>query len=1065
MTTRREKRKVTKNPPVTRYNLDPTTPVHRQSLATTPAMVENRQPESTPQIRYAIPDQPQRPEPSLNRNKSEHKGQSDWLIGFCHHPVGDHNTVFAGIFAPCALYGKTHWRLKNVSLGRDPHDFKPSDGFGLTVIQRARIRAQYRIAGSVGDDVVKALFCGPCAMMQHDREVRAREGDVGLVKSSDQMSQTQPKSPQPMKYPLPRATSAEDPGVESRIFKQEPSQKVQKRSAKSELKEIPAEAILSAGELSSQYTRENEMEAVSNLIFMQNHRNTINAVNASAGVGNVDGSSSSNQRTRVGCNRDSLASLTNCSTFVGELDSSGSSEDEDDLKGCEKLSRMPARGHLSYVHDFSDCSATMTVLDHYAEEERAFREDGTIRCLVHSGETNPNKPALNVVTTRSTRSSSSSTIRQHTSQEDAVETLCSEPVNQNRISSYSVVPRKSSSIRDSLRQNRLASCPTIPGMSTLGTSASSVKKDRMLNCTVETAPPSSSSSSVMQYDISNCKSDIMDDSNPSTPLMQYSQYCHLLDESTLVFDSPISRSPSKSRAFSCTALSPVAAREQHPLADCFNVSGDLSPASVKQHRVSSCCASIPSGSINTNEGYGSHMLDDCNFTTESSTPIPKKQHRLTSCTVDDSSSSRKSSSAMAYLMEDGCLLSGAASPFTQHRVASCGEISSASSGRASGGNLIDMKNEFEDGCMSSGSSTPKIRQHRAVSCIAPSTIAECAEHLLDDCEYDSNLASPLLQHNITGCDTTSVAEEEKGRWLEDCAADSSPSTPLRQHRIASCVVSSLSSNRDSVVEQHRFVSCPGIIPDESSRSPDRSHDSHHLSHGILVDTSENDQSTHTNYEDCLHNLDECITPADKGKMEAHASRNTEYEKYSMKVAHHFHDQAIEFNEKSAQGEETRRSESDSQPTLAQFLSVDEENNLRSVTQIDGDGTMSIASRSSIVPPTPYSSPAAPYSPPATPLNICGAYPFTPITPLNINKDKKRIPSEQDSAGSGFASYFGFGSSKKTQGLVNGVGGSSIKRGGIGSLSRGRNLVLDESVPVEEVELDEILFRAKGRGWK
>lgn len=128
MTTRREKRKVTKNPPVTRYNLDPTTPVHRQSLATTPAMVENRQPESTPQIRYAIPDQPQRPEPSLNRNKSEHKGQSDWLIGFCHHPVGDHNTVFAGIFAPCALYGKTHWRLKNVSLGRDPHDFKPSDG-------------------------------------------------------------------------------------------------------------------------------------------------------------------------------------------------------------------------------------------------------------------------------------------------------------------------------------------------------------------------------------------------------------------------------------------------------------------------------------------------------------------------------------------------------------------------------------------------------------------------------------------------------------------------------------------------------------------------------------------------------------------------------------------------------------------------------------------------------------------------------------------------------------------------------------------------------------------------
>lgn len=131
MAARREKRKLAKNPPVTKYNLDPTTPVHRQSLATAahaPAMVEARQPAVTPQLRYAIPDQPQRSELSMNRNKSEHKGQSDWMVPFCHHPESDHTTALEGLFIPCLLYGKTHWRLKNVALGRDPHDFKPSDG-------------------------------------------------------------------------------------------------------------------------------------------------------------------------------------------------------------------------------------------------------------------------------------------------------------------------------------------------------------------------------------------------------------------------------------------------------------------------------------------------------------------------------------------------------------------------------------------------------------------------------------------------------------------------------------------------------------------------------------------------------------------------------------------------------------------------------------------------------------------------------------------------------------------------------------------------------------------------
>ncbi|KAF7875165.1 hypothetical protein EAF04_002337 [Stromatinia cepivora] len=1075
MAARREKRKLAKNPPITKYNLDPTTPIHRQSLATTPApapaMVETKQPKSTPQLHYTIPDQPQRSEPSLNRNKSEHKGQSDWMVPFCHNPVGDHETAFTGIFAPCVLYGKTHWRLKNVSLGRDPHKFNSSDScnsmcwihgaltvacclsIGLTVIQRARIRAQYRIQGSMGNDIVKSSFCGPCAMMQHDREVRAREGDVGLAKNfgGPQMSQIQPKAPQPMRYALPRNTSAEDPGVENRIFKQ-----VQRRYTDSELQEVPAVAVSCAEgtdcQISNCHRSENrEVEALKDHLLMESYRRAINSSNVGAGVGKVDGATSSKQKTRVGSDKKSLASLTSCSTFVDDPDSPIPSLYEHHLKvkGCEKLSRMPARGHLSYVHDFSDSSATKIFLDHYAEEERRFQEKGTVRCLAHFSEENLKQPVSNNAATRSIRSSSSSTIRQHISQEGAVETpplelvnkrrvdSCAESVDsawlldipaQHRISSCSVIPKKTASVQKSPRQHRIASCPTTPGTPIIGTSASSVAKDHSLHCTVENPTPSSSSSSAMHNGVSANIMDIMEDSDLSTPLIQYSQYCHLLDESTLKSESSTPRSQPRCRALSCTAVSHIATREQHSLEGCFALSGDSSPVSVKQHRVSSCCASIPSSSSkNPNEENDSHLLGDCSFTTGSSTPLLPKQHRFASYTAESSSTGRKSSSAMGYLMEDGCLLSGAASPIKQHRVASCG-------GSVGGQNSINIKNDSENGCMSSGPTTPKPRQHRAVSCIASSTISECEEHLLDDCEYDSKIASTLLQHNVAGCDTTSVSageqghfltvfEEEQQHLLEDCAADSSPSSPLQQHRIASCVISSPPSNRNSVVKQHRVASCPGIIPNEGSGSQSVSADSHHLPRGILVDASENDQSTHTNYEDCLHTLDECITPADRVKMEASASRDTEYKKYSMRIANHFKDQATGLNEESAEVEEARRPrlndfashESDAQFTLAQVLSLDQESPMISVTQADGDGTMSIASRSSVAPPVPFPSPAAPYPSPITPLNISGAYPPS-IPSLSNKKDKKRMPSEQSSAGSGFASYFGFGNTKKTRGL-------------------------------------------------
>ncbi|TGO13969.1 hypothetical protein BTUL_0060g00250 [Botrytis tulipae] len=1111
MAARREKRKLAKNPPVTKYNLDPTTPVHRQSLATTapaPAMVEAKQPAITPQLRYAIPDQPQRSELSMNRNKSEHKGQSDWMVPFCHHPEGDHTTALEGLFVPCLLYGKTHWRLKNVALGRDPHNFKSSDGcnsmcwihgaltaacclsIGLTLIQRARIRAQYRILGSMGNDIIKSCFCGPCVMIQHDREVRAREGASGLARfpNEAQMSWKQPKLSQPMKYVSQKAPSAENPGIENRIFNHG------RRFTNSELQEVPAVA-LSASEHSRQGSNYQstdqhcEMEELRDHMLMEPHRRAINSSNAGAAV---DGTTSSTQKTRVSSERLSLGSIASCSTFAIEPDSPSPSVHGSYLrvKGCEKLSRMPARGNLSYVHDFSDYSATKIVLDHYAKEERLLQEKGNVRCPAHFREDKENLllPVLDDLIVPSTTSSGSSTVRQHTFKGDVAEMplselnnprridSCAESVDsawlldipiQHRITSCSIMPRNPSSIQRSIRQHRIASCPATPGTPVIRTPESSADKNRMLSCTVETAPTSSSPSPVMQNKCSTSIMDIVDDSNLSTPLIQYSQYGHLLDESTLGSGSPVSRLSSGSRAFSCTAINPVS-REQHSLEGCSDLAGDCSPITIRQHRISSCCASIPSGSMNQSNGGESHRLEDCSSTTESSTAILTKPYRFASYAADSPQSSRKSSAAMAHLMEDGCLLSGVASPVKQHRITSCG-------GNASGGNSTNNKNE--NGYMSSGSSTPNPRQHRAVSCIASTVISECDEHLLDDCEYDSKISTPLLPHNEIDCDVTSGSGEEQGRLLvvleeerehllEDCAADSGPSTPLRQHRISSCVISSPSSNRNSVVKQHRASSCPSIIPAEGRRPNSISHDSLRLPGGHLVDTSDNDQSTHTNYEDCLHSLDDCITPADRAKIEASASRDTEYEKYSTRIARHFNDRSSEFNEKSTIGKEGSRRpklngfashESDARFTLAQVLSLDQEKPFIGVTPMDGDGTISMASRKgSVTPPAPFPSPAAPYPSPITPLHISGAYPPS-ITPSSLRKDKRRFPSEQSSAGSGFASYFGFGSSKKTSsGLIDDVSGNTGRRNESGSASRVRSMGLGavERVSVEELELVE-----------
>lgn len=45
------------------------------------------------------------------------------------------------------------------------------------MLQRTRIREKYQLRGSITDDCCKAYCCGPCTLIQDEREVNDREDE------------------------------------------------------------------------------------------------------------------------------------------------------------------------------------------------------------------------------------------------------------------------------------------------------------------------------------------------------------------------------------------------------------------------------------------------------------------------------------------------------------------------------------------------------------------------------------------------------------------------------------------------------------------------------------------------------------------------------------------------------------------------------------------------------------------------------------------------------------------------------------------------------------------------
>ncbi|KUJ21727.1 uncharacterized protein LY89DRAFT_381682 [Mollisia scopiformis] len=229
-------------------------PVHREALVTpqyTLIVPRNHQvmDDSTALRQSAWGAEGARRPSQANRSQTEDETTfQDWLSPWCQEPPDAENrdveTCCLGFWVPCALYGKSNWRLKRVAMGEDSSNasWKPSMGcngncwgwFGLccltavvipccgpwciagivTGMQRTRVRGTYGMQGKVVDDFCKGFWCSCCTQMQIDREIRAREGDKTLrynkqylASLQDTHIDTQPQPPELMSYAPSRQAS------------------------------------------------------------------------------------------------------------------------------------------------------------------------------------------------------------------------------------------------------------------------------------------------------------------------------------------------------------------------------------------------------------------------------------------------------------------------------------------------------------------------------------------------------------------------------------------------------------------------------------------------------------------------------------------------------------------------------------------------------------------------------------------------------------------------------------------------------------------------------------------
>lgn len=88
-----------------------------------------------------------------------------------------------GFAIPCLLYSKTYARLRTSPSTAEHVSFCNSTCWGHACCggafwqmrQRSEIRYRYGLIGSEAGDICTHYCCGPCALCQEEREVKARE--------------------------------------------------------------------------------------------------------------------------------------------------------------------------------------------------------------------------------------------------------------------------------------------------------------------------------------------------------------------------------------------------------------------------------------------------------------------------------------------------------------------------------------------------------------------------------------------------------------------------------------------------------------------------------------------------------------------------------------------------------------------------------------------------------------------------------------------------------------------------------------------------------------------------
>ncbi|KAH7110770.1 PLAC8 family-domain-containing protein [Dactylonectria estremocensis] len=114
----------------------------------------------------------------------------EWSKGLCS--CGPCDTCLLGTFLPCILLGRTSYRMQNPStqavrsFNNDCMIFCAIQcvtgcGWVYTTMKRGEVRQQFGIQGSIMRDCCTSYWCGCCALIQLEEEVKARHSQVPIT--------------------------------------------------------------------------------------------------------------------------------------------------------------------------------------------------------------------------------------------------------------------------------------------------------------------------------------------------------------------------------------------------------------------------------------------------------------------------------------------------------------------------------------------------------------------------------------------------------------------------------------------------------------------------------------------------------------------------------------------------------------------------------------------------------------------------------------------------------------------------------------------------------------------